>query len=229
MRSALIAFALATSLGVGGILLAGAGDHRATAFSVEIPTVSPVVTLNPAQRACQGPIAVPAAFAGVEMWIAGIPAPGTTLQVTARETPDGKSLAAGQRKLESTQPATPSVRLRSTVASGTRVYLCFANSGRQPIPMLGSTPGPSSGSLSVNGRATGSALSIVLLRPRSSSLLSSLPTSFGRAALFRPGWLGTWTFWLLVALVVLSFPLGAGAVALAVRAARDPDHRADRA
>lgn len=225
----MIAFALAASLGALGLILAGGGDQRSTAFSIEVQSVRPVATLRPAQRACQGPIAVPTAFAGVEMWIAGIPAPGTTLQVTALETPDGKSLAAGQRKLESAQPATPSVRLRRTVASGTRVYLCFANAGRQPIPMLGSTPGPSSGSVSVNGRATGSALSIVLLRPRSTSLLSSLPTSFGRAALFRPGWLGTWTFWLLVVLVVLSFPLGAGALALAVRAARDPDHRADRA
>jgi len=225
----MIAFGLAASLGAVGLILAGGGDQRSTAFSIEVQSVRPVVTLRPAQRACQGPIAVPITFAGVEVWVAGTPVPGTTLQVTARETPDGKSLAAGQRKIETVQAATPSVRLRSPVASGIRLYLCFANAGREPIALLGSTPGPSSGSLSVNSRGTGSALSIVLLRPRSSSLLSSLPTSLRRAALFRPGWVGSWTFWLLVVLVVLSFPLGAAALALAVRASRDPDHRTDRA
>ena len=47
------------------------------------------------------------------------------------------------------------------------------------------------------------------------SLFSMLPTIFRRAMLFRPTWVGAWTFWLLAAAVLGAFALGAVAVARA--------------
>ena len=57
---------------------------------------------------------------------------------------------------------------------------------------------------------------------RPPTLLSDIPTVFERAALFRPGWVGVWTFWLLAAALLGAFPLAA----LALTRAIDADGRA---
>jgi len=38
-------------------------------------------------------------------------------------------------------------------------------------------------------------------------MLTALPDVFERAALWHPGWVGPWTFWLLLALVLGGVPL----------------------
>jgi hypothetical protein len=80
-----------------------------------------------------------------------------------------------------------------------------------------------SGTLSGASRSPGRAATMVFLRPRSISLLSALPTVFHRAALFRPDWVGAWTFWLLLLAVVAAFPLTAIAIWLATRDGHEPD------
>ena len=52
------------------------------------------------------------------------------------------------------------------------------------------------------------------------TLLGSLSTAFSRAAIFRPDWVGAWTFWLLLALLACTLPLAGVAI---VRALDDPD------
>jgi hypothetical protein len=38
-------------------------------------------------------------------------------------------------------------------------------------------------------------------------MLELVPQAFERAALFRPAWVGPWTFWLLLGLVAAGVPL----------------------
>jgi hypothetical protein len=89
--------------------------------------------------------------------------------------------------------------------------------------LLGAPPEPDSGALHQDGRNLGSAAAIVLLRSQSSSVLSLLPTIFRRAALFRPTWMGEWTFWVLLAALVAAFPLAALAVASATADDRETE------
>jgi hypothetical protein len=133
--------------------------------------------------------------------------------VTVRATPGNRTLAHGLMSAASVGAA----RLDATVPAGVLVTVCIASQGRGRAALLGSDPSPDSGSLTTGGRPTGKALALIFLRPRSSSLLSLMPTVFHRAALFRFEWVGTWTFWLLAAGLLIAFALGATAVVHAAR------------
>jgi hypothetical protein len=50
-------------------------------------------------------------------------------------------------------------------------------------------------------------IAMVFPRAEPKSVLALVPEMFRRAALFRPGWVGAWTFWLLAALILLGAPL----------------------
>jgi hypothetical protein len=64
--------------------------------------------------------------------------------------------------------------------------------------------------------------SLVLLNDGSGSLLDSLSTAFARASLWRPGWVGAWTFWGLTVALVATFGLAVIAIADGARADGDP-------
>jgi len=49
-------------------------------------------------------------------------------------------------------------------------------------------------------------VALELVRAPERSLLSEVPDMFERASLFRPGWMGAWTFWLLLAAVAIGVP-----------------------
>jgi hypothetical protein len=53
----------------------------------------------------------------------------------------------------------------------------------------------------------GWALSLRFLRGHPRPVLSQVPLIIDRAALFRPGPVGPWTFWLLALLVAVAVPL----------------------
>ena len=86
------------------------------------------------------------------------------------------------------------------------------------MTLLGAPPDDISGTLRLGRRSTGHALSLVFIGARSQSLFSVLPTAFRRASLFKPSWVGAWTFWLLGAAILGAFALGGLAVSRASRA-----------
>lgn len=226
-RAAVVAFLVFALLGGGALVAAGASDRRTTAFSLGIPDGGVVVSLPPGSRACQGPIGVVAPFAGLRLWLRPARAPRTRLRISVLTAAGGQHATGvltpavtppGVRGSHPPLAVAASTRLSRSVAAGSVVSLCFANAGRATVSLLGAQAQRASGVLAQNGRQSASAAAVVLLRPRPSSLLSSLPTIFQRAALFRPTWMGAWTFWLLLAgAVVVVFPLGAVAVAVAAR------------
>ena len=67
------------------------------------------------------------------------------------------------------------------------------------------------------------AFSIVMVEPEQHSLVAALPLAFSRASLFRPSWMGSWTYWLLLIALVGVIPLGAVAVSAAMRSEQGSD------
>jgi hypothetical protein len=118
--------------------------------------------------------------------------------------------------LSRTVPTRPVDVCVSTSTGGTFSLGGELRSGRGGVHILdhaGSTPGYS-------GLA---AFAVILTSANRRSFLGSLALAFERASLFHPSWVGAWTFWVLLVLLVLGFPAALLAAVLAGR----QDSRAD--
>lgn len=220
IRRALLIFSAVAILGMGGLAVAGAVDQRSTAFSLQIPDSRPVVALRPGQRVCQAPLVAKAAFRGVQLWLTPA-STEATLRVRARAA-DGAELASGIVSTPAPTPYGSRAWLDRTIPADTRLSLCFDNPGPTALSLNGSAAGQGSGVLARNGHALGSAAAMVMLSPRPSSMLELLPKAFTRAALFRPTWMGAWTYWTLLAAIIAAFPVVAMALRLAARVDAEP-------
>ena len=182
MRSALFAVVLA---GLAALLLAGATDKRDVIAETGLPAVRAAATLAPGQQACRRGIDVTAPFASVRV-VADTPSP--RLEATAGP---GHGAAVG-----------------TTIPVGTvdapRVDVCIRNAGTAPVTLYGAPPDTPPDSL--GDPSLRAAPAVVLLRPAPVSTLSQLPVMLRRAALFKAGWIGGWTFWLLLAAVAAGLP-----------------------
>ena len=54
-------------------------------------------------------------------------------------------------------------------------------------------------------------------------LLALLPDAFERASLFRPGWVGAWTYWLLLVALVIAVPVLLSRALVSASEEDDPD------
>lgn len=235
-RAGAIAVALVAVLGIAALLVAGESDGRSTAFSLDIPPADAVATLHQGQAVCQGPLTAVSSFGFVTPWITPVAATsaaqkgstaGPAIALTVRDALTDESLATGDIAAGYPGPLAPSVALTRTIPLGQRVRVCLRSRGPGVVQLLGAGP-PSPAVAADDGSATGSggaAIALLFLRPHPRSLLSLVPTIFERAVLFRPGWVGPWTYWLLTATVLVTFGLAMLAVARAARA--DAPHGQD--
>jgi len=223
-RSGLIAFALVAVVGLAALMRAAATDQRPIAFSVDVPSAAPVASLNPGQALCEGPVKTAVAFAGILVYVVPAAAPGATLDMTVRDAAGGRPLATGRLPAGYFELTPATATLNASVPVGRRVIVCLRSRGPRPVSLLGAGYFPGSPALTVAGKASSSAISIVFLRAHPRSLLSLIPTIFQRAALFRPGWVGAWTFWVLAGGLLVAFALTARALTWAVR---EDDQSAD--
>ncbi len=221
VRGSLLGFVLVTGLGATALLLAGASDRRATAFSLDVPSARVVLSLSPGRTACQKPVPLTADVGGLELFYEPSPPAGPSLRVAVADGGTGGGVATGVAALDASGSAR--ARLDRSVPAGRRVSICLTNTGRRVALLTGSGAAPGSGTIMMNGKPTSLAMSVVFLRPHSRSLLNMLPTSFRRAALYRPNWVGAWTYWLLLGLVIVAFLVAGAAVALAARSDAEPD------
>ncbi len=212
VRAAVAAFAVVSVAGVVALLIAGAGDQRTTAFSLDVPNTIQVTDLFPGTAACQGPLSVQSEFQGFRAWIS--PAAAPSLRATVYNS-RGARLATGQIRAQPGVPGPYVWRLSAPVAAHEQVSVCLRNLGPAPVGLIGSSPSQSAGSLKVGSKATATAAAMVFLRPHPRNLLATLPALFARAALFKASWVGAWTFWLLCALILAAFAIAARSVALA--------------
>jgi hypothetical protein len=200
----MIVCAAVAAAGVAALLAGAASDHRWTAFSTDVPPSGAVAGLAPDQQICQGPLPASVGFGEVRTWIAPITAPGAMLEVRVKNA-GGDVVASGRSTRGYGKSFAPTASLNATVPASSQISVCVANVGPRRVLLLGA------------GVGAGSQVAFLFLRRHPASLLSLVPSVLRRAALFRPSWLGPWTFWLLTAGLLLGFVIGAIAVAKAVQ------------
>ena len=119
-------------------------------------------------------------------------------------------------------PVSRTTVLTTPIPSGKRISVCLHNHGPSSTTVLGSGTNPLSGTVTIANKADPQAMALLFLEPHERSLLSLVPTALRRASLFRPGWIGAWTFWALGVALLLGF----GVLTIAVVRAAQDDTRA---
>jgi hypothetical protein len=209
-------------LGTGALVAAAATDHRGVAFSLNAPVSAPLTAFGPGHTACEGQIEPLLAFGSIVAYLSTDALPGSPVSVRVTDSATHTLVAVG-----ATTPVFPPAKttvtripLSATIPAGRPVTVCFRNLGSHLLALIGSSPVDPGILLTVDGRATGQEAALTFLRPRAPSLLSLIPTVIDRAALFRPRWVGPWTFWLLVVGLAGIAVLGPLAVRYAARSDR---------
>jgi hypothetical protein len=208
-RRAILAFVATLVAGVAVVLWRGASTDVPVAFTVG-PGPSPVAgELAPGAEACEQPIEMLADADRVVFWVDAGARPGVPVEAAVRELPEvgGRRLAHARLpgRDASRGPQEREIRF-PRLRKGRVVALCIRNAGRHPTALAGADSAPGSGTVFA-GRSGPVDLSLAFYRDRPPSVLDSVPEMFRRAALFRPGWVGTWTFWLLAVVAAVVVPL----------------------
>ena len=211
MRRAVVTFGVLATLAVVSILLVGAGRKTDLAFTLGVFPGGPVTTLAPGQTACQRPIDVPrgGGFDALTVPLGTFRRPGSPVEATVRDTQTGALLARGALPGGYPDIGTRSlerIALSPAVPEDTRIAVCLRNTGTSRVAIYGNADVATSAStLYKDGRPAGADAALSFSR-ESRSVLSLFGLSADRAALFKAGWVGPWTFWLLAALVALGVP-----------------------
>lgn len=190
---------------LGALIIGGLGGIAVRTYALEAPNQFPLVTLLPGHTVCEGPVSSSRPFRSVVIW-GGALGDHATLRLTA-STP-GRATASGTtwaRNIEEEQRIT----LNATIAGGTPVRVCVTD--EQGHFSIAGSPAVRPGIVRT-GKPAGQEFSLLLLSGER-SLFSALPIAFSRAALFRPAWVGTWTFWALVCGLLATFALALVAIA----------------
>jgi hypothetical protein len=206
MRSGRLAFVATAALGIIALLAISIAEERDLAFTLGVQPAEVAAVAKPGQTVCQGPVYVPADASAVTFEAAASGTPGPPIMVTVRG-------AGGQVLGSGVVPAGYSGRsnLRVAVggiAEGRTITLCFRNEGRESVALYGNGPAAARTSgATLEAKQLGTDITLVFERADSRSMLSALPDIFQRAALWHNGWVGAWTFWVLLVLVVAGVPL----------------------
>jgi hypothetical protein len=213
MRRALLALVAACLAGAAVLVYVAATDRPDVAFSVGLPAIRVATEIQPGQERCRGGIDVAAAFTRARIPVATFGRPGPALAVTLREETTGRVVGRGRVAAGYADNSAVQTRVGAVPAGG-RVRVCVRDAGGARVALLGSPPATLASELADPSLQAEPA--VVFLTDGSPSVLSRLPTLLRRAAVFKAGWVGSWTFWLLLAAVSIGLPL---LLAGAVRAA----------
>jgi hypothetical protein len=211
---------------VGGLLVVvalalvgGLAERRPTAFSAQVPPAQVVARLRANRPVCQGPIAVPRPFSGVEMWVVptGRPSAPVSVSVERPGLRSSGSLVLGPDAIPGVM-LTARAEFGQAVPSGALVRLCLRAGSGQQVALAGAAPTPASGRLSPAAGTGPMAATLTFLAPHPPTLIGLVPTIFDRAAVSHPGWMGGWIYWVLLAGLVGAVLLLARSLAVSARA-----------
>jgi hypothetical protein len=204
LRRSVLVFGLISLVGLAGLLLAAATDRRPDAFSLDQQITQLLTPISRGQTMCEGPVEVRTAFSGIHAFIGLVQSPRASLTMSIR-TPSGATLTSANFAV--TTDINSFVGFPRVVPAGRMVDVCVYSRGPSQAGFFGDANEISGARLVVAGKATSAGASMIFLLRHPPSLLSDLPTVFSRAVLFRPGWVGVWTFWVLLVGVLLVFVL----------------------
>ena len=191
----------------GFVLLVGIAlaDHRG--YRLYVASDSRVL-VHPGQELCSDLIRPPAAGADrLRFWAGGASGgPAPPILVRVRRSRTAQTLADGTAEAGAAGART--VRLRGSVAGSRKVVACFLDVGGKSA-ILSPRPGaPTRVTVERSDDLADYAdIGLELDRSDDRSLLALLPDAFDHASLFRPGWVGAWTYWLLLVALVIGVPV----------------------
>jgi hypothetical protein len=203
--------AVACLVAVLGIVVTALAQRNSESFTLGVSAAIPAAELQPGAEACQTPIVVPPGGAFdrvvVKLGTYGQPGPATTVEI--RDAASHRPLSTGKLApgyADITRAPTHSVRV-DEVPAGRRIEVCVANHGDRRVAVYGNADAAArTSSATLDGKPTGTDLTLDFRRS-SRSVASMLGDIAGRASLFKAGWTGAWTFWLLGLLVLVAVPV----------------------
>jgi hypothetical protein len=204
-KAALISFAIAVVVGLAWLLKTAAGDERVVAWSLGVPSSGVAAKIVPNARVCQEPIDLPVEAGSVVFPVATDGRPGQPLDVTVR-TPSGRILGRGKVPGGYVDGAPQEALLDRVAGPAGRSAVCIANEGDQPVFIYGSDNVTFSHTI-VDGSLNPVDLDLRFLYKKPRPFIDLIPDAFDHAALFRPGWVGAWTFWALLAFLAIGAPV----------------------
>lgn len=223
-RPGVAATLVALALGFAGLVVVVLIPAERLAFSLGVPSNAGTVDLRPGGReVCQTPVQVPGygRFDRVSLALGTYFKPrGPQVDVRIRDVDAGGRVVSRGRIGAGYPDIADAGRQRVTVdpvGGGRRIAVCLANRGDIRVAVFGSGGGATESGARRGRRDLDADLDLSFYRSEPRSLASLAPTVADRAALFRPGWVGPWTYWVLGLAVVLAVP------ALVVRAVRSLD------
>ena len=211
--------AVVAIIAVLALILSATSSRPQRTYTLGARPLQPILGIDPPRRMCQGPLTSVRPFDGVQVWAAALAHQTDHVDIVVRDAGNKTTLAHGPVTV--TDAAGPyTARLNQPVTGTRAVQVCIAPISGHYIAL---------GTMSVNPSVTldihpGLQFAVNLIDDRG-SLLGAVPRMLSRAALWHPGWVGAWTFWLLGAGILASFGVGIAAVA---RAARE-DEQSDEA
>ena len=217
MRKPLPVLVTACVVAVVALLVVGLTQRTSLAFTLGVFPATPAAELNPGQRVCQVPIAVPsgAEFDRIVVKLGTFGKPGPELEASVADS-TGRVISRGTLRggyADVAQSGEQAIAV-DEVPENSDVDVCLRNRGNVKVAVFGNADAASRTSTAwKDNEPTGNDLTLVFERsPRSvASLFGAMAE---RASLFKLSWAGAWMFWLLGALVLLAVP------ALLVRAVR---------
>jgi hypothetical protein len=209
-----------TLVALVALAIAGLHPEAVRTATAHAPNNTTVAVLHPGRSACEGPLVSQRPARSVAVWGASVGSPAR-LTVSVRNATTHALLASGPL-LATPAEAEWTSRLARAVPGGRPLQICLTGdvSG---FALAGS--GASAAGLVATGTTAGQRFSLDLLSDADRSLFASLPTAFSRASLWRPSWVGSWTFWVLAIALLATFGLAVVAVTSAASADDDPEGR----
>lgn len=197
--AAIAVVAVAFVVLVGGWLL---GTHVRFAGTNSVAPRYSLAPLTPGHRLCMKGLELPADANGLRLLLAATP--GAPSPVTLR------LMAAGRTQVSrATAPAVGFGGVFRFGSPGREAPATACLTASRALVAESGMPGVAggTGAAFLDGHPIGM-LTVSYLRLPSRRLISALPTGAHRASLFRAGFVGAWTYWLLAALVLIAWAVG---------------------
>jgi hypothetical protein len=205
-----LALLAVVAVGFVALLVSQLSQSTTLAFTLGAAPLAANATVKHGQTVCQRSINVPphGDFDRVALQIGTNHRPGSELAVVVRRHSGG---VLGHGTLPAGYPDVPSeggYREIATgdIAAGQPIDVCVENRGPGTVRLYGSGALANRNSdATLDGKPAQYDVAMVF-RTDERSRASQIGHAFARASLFRPGFVGPWTYWVLAVLVVIAVP-----------------------